>query len=128
MILTNDELEKILTSLETKKDYEYHQNGLNISTKFTDNGFTLTCDYSDIFSNEKDEFEEYVETLNEDLYESVIQTLGAEKVKRMTECLSSSNIDTVRSAISLFKNTVKEVAKDMIIDHEAAIKDLKQYV
>ena len=128
MTLTNDEIEKILTSLETKKDYEYHQNGLNISTKFTDNGFTLTCDYSDIFSNEKDEFEEYVETLNEDLYESVIQTLGAEKVKRMTECLSSSNIDTVRSAISLFKNTVKEVAKDMIIDHEAAIKDLKQYV
>ena len=128
MTLTNDEIEKILISLETKKDYEYHQNGLNISTKFTDNGFTLTCDYSDIFSNEKDEFEEYVETLNEDLYESVIQTLGAEKVKRMTECLSSSNIDTVRSAISLFKNTVKEVAKDMIIDHEAAIKDLKQYV
>lgn len=128
MTLTNDEIEKILTSLETKKDYEYHQNGLNISTKFTDNGFTLTCDYSDIFSNEKDEFEEYVETLNEDLYESVIQALGAEKVKRMTECLSSSNIDTVRSAISLFKNTVKEVANDMIIDHEAAIKDLKQYV
>ena len=128
MILTNDELEKIPTSLKEQKDYEYHQNGLNISTQFTDDGFTITCDYSDVFSNEKDEFEEYVENLDENLYEEVIETLGVDKVKAMTDCLASSNIETVRSAISLFKNTVKKVAQEMIADHEAEIKNLKQYV
>lgn len=128
MILTNDELEKILTSLKEQKDYEYHQNGLNISTQFTDDGFTITCDYSDIFSNEKDEFEEYVENLDGNLYEAVVETLGVDKVKAMTNCLASSDIETVRSAISLFKNTVKKVAKEMIADHEAEIKNLKQYV
>ena len=128
MILTNDELEKILTSLKEQKDYEYHQNGLNITTQFTDDGFTITCDYSDVFSNEKDEFEEYVENLDENLYEEVIETLGVDKVKAMTDCLASSNIETVRSAISLFKNTVKKVAQEMIADHEAEIKNLKQYV
>lgn len=128
MILTNDELEKILTSLKEQKDYEYHQNGLNISTQFTDDGFTITCDYSDIFSNEKDEFEEYVENLDGNLYEAVVETLGVDKVKAMTNCLASSDIETVRSAISLFKNTVKKVAREMIADHEVEIKNLKQYV
>ena len=128
MILTNDEWEKILTSLKEQKNYEYHKNGLNISTQFTNDGFTVTCDYSDIFSNEKDEFEKYVENLDGNLYEAVIESLGADKVKVITNCLASSNIETVSSAISLFKNTVKRTAKEMIVSHEAEIKNLKQYV
>ena len=118
----------ILTSLKEQKNYEYHKNGLNISTQFTNDGFTVTCDYSDIFSNEKDEFEKYVENLDGNLYEAVIESLGADKVKVITNCLASSNIETVRSAISLFKNTVKRTAKEMIVSHEAEIKNLKQYV
>ena len=128
MILTNDELEKILTSLKEQKDYEYHQNGLNITTKFTNNGFTMTCDYSDIFSNEKDKFETYIEQLDENLYEKVVESLGVDKVKAITNCLASSNIDTVRSAISLFKNTVKKIAKEMIANYTVEIKNLQQYV
>ncbi len=58
---------------------------------------------------ESEKFQEYVNTLPDDLFEAVLDLMGEDEIKRVNDCISSKNIDSVRAGIIKFKQTLKKV-------------------
>lgn len=61
---------------------------------------------------EAEDFTKYLETLDDELFTEVCESLG--DVARISSCLNSDNLDTVRSAILRFKQELKKVLTDKI--------------
>ena len=58
---------------------------------------------------ESEKFQEYVNTLPDDLFEAVLDLMGEDEIKRVNDCISSENIDSVRAVIIKFKQSLKRV-------------------
>ena len=56
-----------------------------------------------------EKFEEYVNTLPDDLFMATLEVLGEDEVKRIDNCLHSEDLETVRSAIIKFKQALSKV-------------------
>lgn len=63
---------------------------------------------------ESEKFQEYVNTLPDDLFEAVLDLMGEDEIKRVNDCISSENIDSVRAGIIKFKQTLKKVINGKI--------------
>jgi len=65
-----------------------------------------------------EKFEEYLNTLPDDLFMATLEVLGEDEVKRIDNCLHSDDLEAVRSAIIKFKQALSKVI-------EAKLKELK---
>lgn len=54
-------------------------------------------------------FEEYISTLPDDLFMEVIEYLGHDESQRINDCIYSGNLESVRSGILKFKQSLKKV-------------------
>lgn len=61
-----------------------------------------------------EKFEEYVNTLPDDLFTEVLDMLGQEEVNRIDECIHSEDIESVRSGILKFKRALRQIITDKI--------------
>jgi len=65
-----------------------------------------------------EKFEEYVNTLPDDLFMATLEVLGEDEVKRIDNCIHSEDLESVRSGIIKFKHALSKVI-------EAKLKELK---
>lgn len=72
-------------------------------------------------NEEVDQFQKYLESLDDDLFIDVCEYLGELEVHKIQECLESSKLETVRAGIAKFKMALSDIAKKRI-------EQLKAYV
>ena len=60
---------------------------------------------------ESEKFQEYVNTLPDDLFMSVLDLMGEDEVKRVNDCIFSENLESVRAGILKFKQVLKKAIK-----------------
>ena len=60
---------------------------------------------------ESEKFQEYVNTLPDDLFMSVLDLMGEDEVKRVNDCIFSENLESVRAGILKFKQALKKTIK-----------------
>jgi archaellum component FlaF (FlaF/FlaG flagellin family) len=65
-----------------------------------------------------EKFEEYVNTLPDDLFMATLEVLGEDEVKRIDNCIHSEDLESVRSGIIKFKKALSKVI-------EAKLTELK---
>ena len=65
-----------------------------------------------------EKFEEYVNTLPDDLFMATLEVLGEDEVKRIDNCIHSEDLESVRSGIIKFKQALSKVI-------EAKLNELK---
>lgn len=65
-----------------------------------------------------EKFEEYVNTLPDDLFMATLEVLGEDEVKRIDNCIHSEDLESVRSGIIKFKQALSKVI-------EAKLKELQ---
>ena len=58
---------------------------------------------------ESEKFQEYVNTLPDDLFMAVLDTMGEDEVKRVNDCIFSENLESVRAGILKFKKVLEKV-------------------
>ena len=63
---------------------------------------------------ERESFEKFVKQLPDDLFIEAIECLGQDEVNRINKCLSSDDIEAVRSGVLKFKSTLKKVTLNRI--------------
>lgn len=73
-----------------------------------DNSFSIEIEYTP--KSESADFKDYLQTLPDDVFIGVCELLGQDKVKQISNCLESDDIETVRSGILAFKNAIREYA------------------
>ena len=72
-----------------------------------------------IVKKQIEKFEEYVNTLPDDLFMATLEILGQDEVKRIDKCIHSNDLESVRGGIIKFKQALAKVI-------ETKLAELKQ--
>lgn len=107
-----EQFQELFNALAENKEYSYSENGLNISAKSSDGCTTLQISYEepkDLAKAEGEDFKEFIENLDDELFTETCESLGGEVLTRIANCLNSKDVEAVRSGVLRFKKELREV-------------------
>lgn len=123
-LLNQDEFKNLVDAINKNQEYYLSSNGLTIKAESTDDSLFLLISYekeeSCLANEEVDQFQKYLESLDDDLFIDVCEYLGELEVHKIQECLESGKLETVRAGIAKFKMALSDAKK--------RIEQLKAYV
>ena len=70
----------------------------------------------DIIKKQTEKFEEYVNTLPDDLFMATLEILGQDEVKRIDKCIHSNDLESVRGGIIKFKQSLAKVIENKLAE------------
>lgn len=112
-----EQFQELFEALAENKEYNYSENGLNISAKSSDGCTTLQISYKepkDIAKTEAEDFKKYLENIDEDIFVGTCELMGQAEITKISNCLSSEDIDSVRAGELKFKSYLKEYLNSQI--------------
>lgn len=80
--------------------------------------------YEKSYKTEAEDFREYIESLDDELFIEVCESLGRDKLTQITNCLNSKDIESVRSGILRFKQELKDILTDKIDYYQECLGNL----
>lgn len=119
-LLNQDQFKQLVEAINTNQEYYMSGNGLTIKSESTDDSLFLLISYerqkeeSCLANEEVDQFQKYLESLDDDLFIDVCEYLGELEVHKIQECLESGKLETVRAGIAKFKMALSDIAKKRI--------------
>ena len=122
-----EQFQELFEALAENKEYNYSENGLTISAKSSDGCTSLQISYEEPTKSAKSEaedFQKYLEKLEDDLFIDVCESLGSEQLTRIANCLHSDDVEAVRSGILRFKQELKEVLTTKISYYTECLNNL----
>ena len=106
-------------------EYEYSENGLNISAKSSDGNITVQVSYeAPNAKSEAQDFQEFIKTIDDELFTDVCESLGGEQLSRIANCLNSDDVESVRSAVLRFKQEMRSVLVNKINFYSECLNNL----
>ena len=69
-----------------------------------------------IVKKQTEKFEEYVNTLPDDLFMATLEILGQDEVKRIDKCIHSNDLESVRGGIIKFKQALAKVIENKLAE------------
>ena len=111
-LMDMEQFQELFNVLAENGEFNYSENGLNISAKSSDNALTLQVSYETpkpTAKSEAQDFQKFIETIDDELFTDVCESLGGEQLSRIANCLNSDDVESVRSAVLRFKQEMKNV-------------------
>ena len=122
-----EQFQELFNALAENKEYNYSENGLTISAKSSDGCTSIQISYEepkDLAKEEAEDFKEFLNNLDDDLFTDVCDSLGQETVTRIHNCLNSEDLEAIRSGILRFKKELKEVLVNKINYYSECLNSL----
>ena len=119
--------QELLDSIADNQDFDYSKDGLMVSAKSSDNGIQLTISYEEpenLAETEAEDFKNYIETLDDELFIEVCESLGSEQLARITNCVKSQDVEAVRAGVLRFKQELKKVLVNKIEFYQECLDNL----
>ena len=126
-LMDMEQFQELFNILAENGEFNYSENGLNISAKSSDNALTLQVSYETPKRNAKTEaqdFQEFIKTIDDDLFTDVCESLGGEQLSRIANCLNSDDVESVRSGVLRFKKEMREVLNNKINFYTECLNNL----
>ena len=111
-LMDMEQFQELFNVLAENGEFNYSENGLNISAKSSDNALQLQVSYETPkppAKSEAQDFQKFIETIDDDLFTDICESLGGEQLSRIANCLNSDDVEAVRSAVLRFKQEMKNV-------------------
>ena len=118
-LLNQDQFKQLVEAINTNQ--EYYMSGNSDDSLFLLISYERQKEESCLANEEVDQFQKYLESLDDDLFIDVCEYLGELEVHKIQECLESGKLETVRAGIAKFKMALSDIAKKRI-------EQLKAYV
>lgn len=74
--------------------------------------------------SEAEDFKNYIESLDDELFTSTCESLGGEQLTRIANCLNSDDVEAVRSGVLRFKQELKQVLVNKINYYTECLNNL----
>ena len=126
-LLDMEQFQELFNVLAENGEFNYSENGLNISAKSSDNALSLQVSYEtpkQTAKSEAQDFQKFIETIDDDLFTDVCESLGGEQLSRIANCLNSKDIESVRSGVLRFKQEMREVLTNKINFYTECLNNL----
>ena len=111
-LMDMEQFQELFNVLAENGEFNYSENGLNISAKSSDNALQLQVSYETpkpTAKSEAKDFQKFIETIDDDLFTDVCESLGGEQLSRIANCFNSDDVESVRSAVLRFKQVLNNV-------------------
>ena len=121
------QFQELFDALAENGEYNYSENGLTISAKSSDGGASLQISYETpkpTAKSEAQDFQKFIETIDDELFTDVCESLGGEQLSRIANCLNSDDIESVRSGVLRFKKEMREVLNNKINFYTECLNNL----
>lgn len=113
-LLNSSQFTELFKALAENGEYNFSENGLNISAKSSDGQLSIQVSYDNMAEKEAEDFNKYVNSIEDDLFVEVCEQLGCETVMKINDCLKSDDVEKVRYAIIVFKQEFKKLLQAKI--------------
>ena len=126
-LMDMEQFQELFNVLAENGEFNYSENGLNISAKSSDNALTLQVSYEtpkQTAESEAKDFQKFIETIDDDLFTDVCESLGSEQLSRIANCLDSDDVESVRSAVLRFKQEMRNVLVEKINFYTECLNNL----
>ena len=126
-LLGTEQFQELQDALAGNREYNYSENGLTISAKSSNGSSSIQISYEEpknLARKEAEDFKKYLETLDDELFLDVCNSLGSETISKISNCLQTNNIESVRSGILRFKQELKQVLTDKINYYTECLNNL----
>ena len=126
-LMDMEQFQELFNVLAENGEFNYSENGLNISAKSSDNALTLQVSYEtpkQTAESEAKDFQKFIETIDDDLFTDICESLGGEQLSRIANCLNSKDIESVRSGVLRFKQEMREVLTNKINFYTECLNNL----
>ena len=126
-LLDMEQFQELFNVLAENGEFNFSENGLNISAKSSDNALTLQVSYEtpkQTAESEAKDFQKFIETIDDDLFTDICESLGGEQLSRIANCLNSKDIESVRSGVLRFKQEMREVLTNKINFYTECLNNL----
>ena len=81
-LMDMEQFQELFNVLAENGEFNFSENGLNISAKSSDNALTLQVSYEtpkQTAESEAKDFQKFIETIDDDLFTDVCESLGGEQ-------------------------------------------------
>lgn len=126
-LMDMEQFQELFNVLAENGEFNYSENGLNISAKSSDNALQLQVSYETpkpTAKSEAKDFQKFIETIDDNLFTDVCESLGGEQLSRIANCLNSDDVEAVRSAVLRFKQEMKNVLVKKIEYYQECLDNL----
>ena len=126
-LLDMEQFQELFNVLAENGEFNFSENGLNISAKSSDNELSLKVSYEtpkQTAESEAKDFQKFIETIDDNLFTDVCESLGGEQLSRIANCLNSDDVEAVRSAILRFKQEMRDVVTNKIKFYTECLNNL----
>ena len=126
-LMDMEQFQELFNVLAENGEFNYSENGLNISAKSSDNALQLQVSYESpkqTAKSEAQDFQKFIETIDDDLFTDVCESLGGEQLSRIANCLNSDDVESVRSAVLRFKQEMRNVLVSKINFYTECLNNL----
>ena len=126
-LLDMEQFQELFNVLAENGEFNYSENGLNISAKSSDNELSLQVSYEtpkQTAKSEAQDFQKFIETIDDNLFTDVCESLGGEQLSIIANCLNSDDIEAVRYAVLRFKQEMRNVLVKKINFYKECLNNL----
>ena len=126
-LMDMEQFQELFNVLAENGEFNYSENGLNISAKSSDNALQLQVSYETpkpTAKSEAKDFQKFIESIDDNLFTDVCESLGGEQLSRIANCLNSDDVEAVRSAVLRFKQEMKNVLVKKIEYYQECLDNL----
>ena len=126
-LLDMEQFQELFNVLAENGEFNYSENGLNISAKSSDNALSLQVSYETpkpTAKSEAQDFQKFIETIDDELFTDVCESLGSDQLSRIANCLNSDDVESVRSGVLRFKKEMREVLNNKINFYTECLNNL----
>ena len=126
-LMDMEQFQELFNVLAENGEFNYSENGLNISAKSSDNALQLQVSYETpkpTAKSEAQDFQKFIETIDDDLFTDVCESLGGDQLSRIANCLNSTGVESVRSGVLRFKKEMREVLNNKINFYTECLNNL----
>ena len=128
-LLNEDQLKELAKSIIENREFSFNQNGLQISSKSTDNGLQLSIVYDSsekqLAKQERDNFLEFIKTIDDNVFVELVESLGPEVINKLQTMLNTDDLELVREACIKFKNAYKQLLINKIKYYQSCLNKLE---
>lgn len=113
-LMSEQDIQELLTASDHNKDYDYNKDGLKIEIKHTDNSKSIVITYDNPTEPIKEDFITNLENISDNDFIDICEFIGKDELNRIQELVDANTVEEIKDGINIFKRNVYDYVDDKI--------------
>lgn len=129
-LLNATQFNELVKAINENRDFSFCQDGLQLTSKSTDNGLQIVLSYDSTQNQKKQaekerkQFLEFVDSIDGNLFVELIEAMEQPLVNKLQDMVNSDDLESVRAAVMRFKSEYKQLLNNKIKYYQECLSKL----